>query len=97
MKVVWTEAALRHLLQIHDYIAQDSPRYALAMVDRITRRSQECGQFPLMAGKVPEYDRDDIREVLEYPYRIIYRVLPERVDVLAVIHGARRLPETPTT
>ncbi len=38
------------------------------------------------------YDVDDIREVLEYPYRIIYRVLPDRVDVLAVVHGARRLP-----
>jgi len=96
MKVFWTEAALRHLAQIHDYIAQDSLRYAVAMIDRITRRSQQCGTFPMMAGKVPEYDRDDVREVLEYPYRIIYRVLPERVDILTVIHGARRLPDIPT-
>jgi toxin ParE1/3/4 len=95
MKVLWTEAALRQLVQIHEYIAQDSPRYAVAMIDRITRRSEQCRQFPLMAGKVPEYDRDDIREVLEYPYRIIYRVLPKQVDILAVIHGARRLPNAP--
>ena len=93
MNIKWTDTALRHLSQIHDYIAQNSPRYALAMVDRITQRSKQCGKFPLMAGKVPEYDRDDVREVLEYPYRIIYRVLSERVDVLAVVHGARRLPE----
>jgi plasmid stabilization system protein ParE len=93
MNVKWTDSATRHLSQIHDYIAQDSPRYALAMVDRITLRSKQCGKFPLMAAKVPEYDRDDIREVLELPYRIIYRVLPDRVDVLAVIHGARQLPK----
>jgi len=92
VRVVWTENAQRHLTQIHDYIAIDSPRYALAMVDRITRRSQQCGKFPLMAGKVLEYDREDIREVLENPYRIIYRVLADRVDILAIIHGARRLP-----
>ncbi len=46
-----------------------------------------------MAGKVPEYDRDDVREVLEYPYRIIYRTSDDRVDILAVIHGARQLPK----
>ena len=93
MNVVWTDNALRQLAQIHDYIAHDSARYAVVTIDRITRRSQQCGQFPLMAGKVPEYNRDDIREALEHPYRIIYRVLTERVDILAVIHGARKLPE----
>lgn len=93
MNVVWTDNALLHLTQIHAYIAHDSARYAIAMIDRITRRSQRCGQFPLMAGKVPEYDRNDVREVFEHPYRIIYRVLTERVDILAVIHGARKLPD----
>jgi toxin ParE1/3/4 len=93
VNVVWTDNALRQLTQIYDYIAHDSARYALAMIDRITHRSQQCGQFPLMAGKVPEYDCDDVREVLEHPYRIIYRVLTERVDILAVIHGARKLPD----
>jgi len=91
--IIWTEAALGHLHGIHDHIAQDSPRYALAMIDRITRRAEQCGKFPLAGGKVPEFDADEVREVLEFPYRIIYRVLPDRVDVLAVIHGARLLPD----
>jgi plasmid stabilization system protein ParE len=80
---------------IHAYIAQDSPRYALAMSDRITRRARQCGEFPLAGARVSEYDADDVREVLEYPYRIIYRILPDRVDILAVVHGARRLPDAP--
>lgn len=58
MKVKWTDLALRHLSQIHDFIAQDSPRYALAMVDKITRRSKQCGQFPLMAGKTTAFWQD---------------------------------------
>ena len=94
MKVAWTDTAKAHLQSIHDYIARDSPQYALAMIDRIIRRTRQCEEFPLAGGRVPEYDVDDIREVLEYPYRIIYRVLPDRVDVLAVVHGARRLPES---
>jgi toxin ParE1/3/4 len=42
---------------------------------------------------VPEYQAEDIRELIEKPYRIIYRVKQDRIDVLAVIHGARLLSE----
>jgi plasmid stabilization system protein ParE len=42
---------------------------------------------------VPEYESRDLRELLEGPYRIIYRVQPDQIDVLAVVHGAQRLPE----
>jgi len=45
---------------------------------------------------VPEYEIEPggsiIRQVLEGNYRIIHRVKPDCVEVLAVIHGARELP-----
>ena len=89
MKVYWTSTATRHLQKIHDYIAADSAIFARRMIDRLTRRTKQIVNFPLLGGKVMEYDADDIREVLEGPYRIIYRVLPDRVDILAVVHGAQ--------
>jgi len=66
----------------------DSPEYAKRMVDRITRRSQQIAYFPLSGRRVPEYDADQIREVIEGPYRIIYHIKPDQIDVVAVIHGA---------
>jgi plasmid stabilization system protein ParE len=36
--------------------------------------------------------REDIREVIEPPDRIIYRVKEHQIDVLAVLHGARQMP-----
>jgi plasmid stabilization system protein ParE len=42
---------------------------------------------------VPEFEDKLIREVIEGPYRIIYYIKPEQIDVLAVIHGARLLTE----
>jgi toxin ParE1/3/4 len=95
MIVHWTIAALGHVTGIHGYIAQNSPRYAKAVVDRITRRTQILSQFPLIGWVVAEYQDEMIREVLEPPYRIIYKVLSDRIDILAVVHGARRLPRTP--
>jgi toxin ParE1/3/4 len=95
MIVHWTDNALRHLTAIHDYIAQNSARYAQDMVDRITRRTQLLAHVPFSGGEVPEYEDDSIREVLESPYRIIYRVREERIDIVAVVHGARQLPHNP--
>jgi hypothetical protein len=33
-----------------------------------------------------------LRELIESPYRIIYRVYLDQIDILAVVHGSRRLP-----
>jgi plasmid stabilization system protein ParE len=88
MKVHWTDTAEGHLDAIYAYIALDSPEYAMRMIDRLTRRSQQIADFPLSGRRVSEYDSDEIREVIEGSYRIIYHINPDQVDVVAVIHGA---------
>jgi toxin ParE1/3/4 len=96
MNVEWTEKAAGHLEAIKDYISRDSPKYAQSMAERIVRKSERLADFPLLGAEVPEYGDESIREVLEYPYRIIYRPRSERIEILAVIHGARELPPKPT-
>ena len=91
MKVHWTDTAEGHLKGIYAYISQDSPEYAKRMVDRITRRSQQISEFPFSGRRVPEYDIDQIREMIEGPYRIICYIKLDQIDVLAVIHGAMNL------
>jgi plasmid stabilization system protein ParE len=91
VKVLWTDSAVAQLQAIHDYLAQTSPDYALRIVDRLTRRSIQIAVFPNSGRMVPEFERNEIREVIEGRYRIIYLVEPEQVQVLAVIHGVRDL------
>jgi plasmid stabilization system protein ParE len=62
------------------------------MIDRLTKRSEQIAAFPQSGRMVPEYQAPDIREVIERPYRIIYRIKPEQVDILAVMHSAQVLP-----
>ena len=61
-------------------------------MDRLTGRSQQIGEFPMSGRMVPEYELPDIREVIEGPYRIVYRIKPEQIDVLAVVHASRKSP-----
>jgi len=87
MNVHWTDTAEGHLDAIYAYIAQDSPGYARRLVDRLTRRSQQIANFPFSGRKVPEYNVDQVREVFEGSFRIIYHIKTDQIDVLAVIHG----------
>ena len=92
MRVHWTHTAIEHLLAIYEHIAQDAPLYARRMVDRLTQRSEQIAAFPQSGRMVPEYAAPDIREVIERPYRIIYRIKTDQIDILAVVHGAHLLP-----
>lgn len=92
MRVYWTNTAVAHLVLIYEHIAQDSPRYAQRMIDRLLRRSEQIAAFPLSGRMVPEYEEQTIRELLERPYRIIYRVKVDQIDILAVVHSTQLLP-----
>jgi toxin ParE1/3/4 len=87
--VVWTEAALAQLASIRDFISQTSPIYADRMIARLLARGHQLGEFPLSGRQVPERMDPALREVIEWPYRVIYRVQPTQVEVLAVVHGRR--------
>ncbi len=65
------------------------------MIDRLTKRTEQIAQFPYSGELVPEYTDKQIREVIEYSYRLIYLVDTDVIFVLAVVHGARLLPDSP--
>ena len=44
-----------------------------------------------MGRVVPEYDREDLRELIFHNYRIIYKVEPERVAIATIVHASRDL------
>ena len=54
------------------------------MIDRLER-------FPLMARHVPERSREDLRELIKPPYRIVYRV-SEVVKILTIFRASRLFP-----
>jgi len=91
MKVHWTQTAENHLDAIYSYVAQISPEYAKNLVDRLTKRSQQIADFPLSGRRVPEYELNQIRELIEGSYRIVYHIKPDQIDVLCVIHAARNV------
>jgi addiction module RelE/StbE family toxin len=90
-RVVWSRRASQDLEAIADYIASDSPTYAGIVVKKVVKETRMLARFPKAGRKVPEFDNEDIRELLIYSYRIIYRLEEPEVVIAAVIHGKRIL------
>lgn len=92
VQINWTFQSKDDLKSITDYIAKDSKKYARLQVLRIRQRTKILTS-QIYSGKiVPEMDKQNIRELIEGNYRIIYLIVnEERIDILTVHHSARDL------
>ena len=92
MRVRWLRNALANLNAEAEYIARDNPAAASRVVEAITSAVAGLAEYPAQGrvGRVP-----GTRELVisGTPYVVPYRVREDSVQVLRVIHGARRWPE----
>ena len=95
-RVVWAPEAIARLDDIEAHISLDSPTSAKEMISRLLARSRQLETVALSGREVSEYRREDIRELLERPYRIIYRFMPDCVTILTVMHYRQLLPRKAT-
>ena len=93
-EIYWTSQAYADLDSIFDFIGRTSEHYAAAIVQKLVFAVSRLETFPASGRVVPEYDREDVREVIHAPYRIVYRHLEREneVHILMVFHAARQLP-----
>ena len=92
MRLRWTPPALDHIAEIHDHIAEHSPKAAMRVVAQIRKDARLLLDQPGMGrpGRV-EGTRELV--VSRYPFIIAYRLDGNEIPVLAIIHTARRWPE----
>jgi len=93
-QVTWSESAKGELRQIYEYISAHSEKYAWRMVVRIVDKTGILSEFPRIGRVVPELDDENLRELVEGSYRIIYEVVDNSwVNILRIHHSARLLNE----
>jgi toxin ParE1/3/4 len=90
VRVRWTPTALRDLEALHAYIFRDSPRAADAIVEKILAAIEALSQHPEM-GRIGRVSA--IRELVLPPMVLAYRLRRGALEILAIIHGARRWPD----
>ena len=84
MRIEWTDPALDGLEAVRDLIAKDSPYYAKRFIERIFEAVETLSEHPEIGRRVPEADRDDIRELIylqlpnHLPHRTGFDTGPDR-------------------
>jgi toxin ParE1/3/4 len=94
MKILWSPLSLERVTGIAEYIAQDNPAAARRWVNRIFAKVARLRSFPESGRQVPETHRQDIREIIDPPYRIIYRLRADQIAILTVRHSKQRFSHT---
>lgn len=89
--VRWTEAATEDLAEAADFIGRDSRFYAMALVREARAAAKSLKTLAERGRLVPEASSPDTRELFVKSYRLIYKLGPQTIWVVAFVHGARDL------
>jgi toxin ParE1/3/4 len=85
-RVIWSASALADVEAIAAYIARDSEHYASVVVERMLEAAAALSDLAERGRVVPELADSSIREVFVYSWRLIFRVQPNVITVLTVVH-----------
>jgi toxin ParE1/3/4 len=89
VKLRWDARALADIEAIHAYIADDDPKAASRVVQQIKKSVGRLLIIP-MSGRPGVAKGTRLLAVPGIPYIVVHRVRGETVDILAVLHTARR-------
>lgn len=84
-----TNEAEDNLEVIGNHIAKDNPDRALTFVRELRQSCLGLAEFPDRFPLVARYETQGVRRRLHGSYLIFYRVEPEQVVVLNILHGAQ--------
>ena len=96
-KIIWSDDAADDLCDIISYIRHASGKKIASDISaRILGHVEKIVIFPESGRLIPELSSmgiTDIREIIEAPWRICYRIVDDEIRVLSVIDGRRNVEE----
>ena len=93
MRVSWQKGAVQDLDAVFDFIDAENPTAALTVCELIEKRVGQLADHPYL-GREGRVGSTRELVIAGTPYIVAYRVAVKQVDILAVLHGAMRWPET---
>lgn len=94
MKIVWSPLSYEKLESLYEFIFDKDPVAAKKLINNILLRIESLSRFPERGRKVPEINRNEIREIFKSEYRIIYKIEPKKILILTIRNFKQLLPRT---
>ena len=94
MKIRWTAVAADDLKSVHGYLSERAPTQADKVVDRILAGIDVLEQYPNL-GRQGRLDGTRELVITGTPFVVFYRLRKRQVEILGVLHTARKCPDAP--
>jgi len=91
VKIEWHPKALEDLRAIFDFINRDSPYYAKIILEKIHLNVIKLKNFPKLGRKVPEFNKNEFRELIVQNYRVVYHYQTNEILILAIFHSKQKI------
>lgn len=92
MKMRWTAIAADDLKSSHEYLSDHAPGHADATVERILSSIDVLEQYPNL-GRPGRLEGTRELVITGTPFIVFYRLKKNRVEILSVLHAARKWPD----
>jgi len=91
-EIRWSEEAVERLKEQGRYVAFHNPKAAKALIRRLRKKVQALKELPLMGRIVPELEQEDIREIIDKQYRIVYQVTEDYIEIITIFETRQLFP-----
>lgn len=95
--ITWTRTAVRDLDEILEYIAAErGVDQVLQLYETLRHNIASLANMPRRCRQVPELHDIGLleyREIIERPYRLVFRIVDREVVILAILDSRRDLEE----
>lgn len=90
--VVWSPEAANDFENIVTYLQTESLKAAGQIAENILVACDKLESFPLRGRRLPEMidvSGQDVREIIVTPWRVIYEIHEQAINILMIIDGRR--------
>jgi len=95
-QVVWTKSAVSDFEGIVEYIVESSPLTAKTIFAKLKKQVETLSYSPQRGRHIPELQEQGIllyRELVIFPWRVMYRIHKKTVYILAIIDSRRNVED----
>lgn len=86
MNIVWSPTARARAIQAMEFMERERPLAALEWLEGLVRRVGLLAELPEQGRVVAEAADPTVRQIVYRPYRVIYTIRSDHVEILTLRH-----------
>ncbi len=84
-RIKWSPTARLDFRDLILFISEENSSAVNHFLNKILNHVIQVAKFPKSGRVVPEFQDENIREIIQKPYRIVYRIKKEKMILVEIV------------